>query len=70
MVFYFFTCTRARLRLGEPLIFKARARRALKPRAFRNPNFQPITSIAPKLTTTEIDVDSFKIASFHELANL
>jgi hypothetical protein len=32
--------------------------------------FQPITSIAPKLTTTtEIDVDSFKIGTFHELVH-
>jgi hypothetical protein len=29
--------------------------------------FQPITSNAPKITTTtEIDVASFKIGSFHE----
>jgi hypothetical protein len=33
-------------------------------------SFEPITSIAPKLTTTtEIDVDSFKIGSFHELVS-
>jgi hypothetical protein len=32
--------------------------------------YQPISSIAPKLTTTtEIDVDSFKICSFHEFGH-